>query len=140
MAYQSDPGGPHMWVHIRFNYARDKDKTERDLLEHARDEVLHGTTWESPTHEVEMEYRLITCDKMLEKWSQELDRGLGLPFDQGKLFKAPGKWNHAAVGIVWDEVDRQYHPHIFYGRTVVFRDAIGVSRRVEGESRRRHRH
>ncbi|KAJ5786380.1 uncharacterized protein N7503_011592 [Penicillium pulvis] len=162
MAYQSDPGAPHMWVHVRFNTTRDKDKTDRDLLEYICDEVLHGTTWESSTHDIEIDCmlkmisdpilsievpgpfphdnfidRLITCDKMMEQWSEQLDRGLGLPFDRRELFKAPGKWNHAAVGIVWNEINQNYHPHSFYGRTVIFMDAVGALRKGEGESRRR---
>lgn len=120
------------WVHIVFDFSCDKHKSDRDLIDVAREKVLHGQTYETSTANVDGVYELglvwnpilsievpfastdfvnllQACDIILKNWARDLDRNIGLPFETNTLFRAPGKYNQVAVTVLWDEYHQTYH-------------------------------
>lgn len=130
------PAAPKNWVHLVFNFQQDKNKSDRDIIQLARDKVLCGKTHESSSPGIDNLYDfpatwdpvlsielpvastdfvdlLQGCDRLLETWIKDLDRSIGLPFDTNTLFRAPGKYNQVAVGVAWDySCGSYYHREI----------------------------
>ncbi|KAJ5716501.1 hypothetical protein N7493_008412 [Penicillium malachiteum] len=128
------PLGTKCWVHLVFNLKQDKGKSDWDVVETARDLVLHGKTHETATanldgiHDLDLIWEPIlsiqvpvpstdfvdllrACDRILENWRDDLKSGIWLPFDTRLLFKAPGMYNQIALGVYWDEVCGTYGHH-----------------------------
>ena len=115
--------GTTYWVHFRFQWSRDADKTDWEHLLYARKCIRDGTAWKSltpaggpgfvgsgePILSIQLmgpledsENWLELADAVLKVWADDIfqKRGSGVPWSRNQLFVAEGSpRNHAVVGL-----------------------------------------